>query len=163
MNRRSAGIALLALLGLITILHLTTDTVATQTPAPQAQALTYAMADRAMQAAEAVARKNNWNVSIVIVDAAGVPMHVRRLDGASARSYDVAMRKAATVIATKLATSVYGQRLQAKEVQAVPNGVNFPGGVPIMRGGELIGAIGTSGVAAANDEIISQAGADAIQ
>ena len=162
MFRSFARTTFALLLGLMLSSQIASSVFA-QTPAAQPQALTYALADRAMQAAEAVARKNNWNVSIVIVDAAGVPMHVRRLDGASPRSYDVATRKAATVVATKLATSVYGQRLQAKEVQEVPNGVNFPGGVPILRGGEFIGAIGTSGVRAEQDEQISQAGADAIR
>jgi glc operon protein GlcG len=161
MSRASAVFVLVS--ALILASHATSPTLVAQAPAAQPQALTYALADRAMQAAEAMARKNKWNVTIVIVDAAGVPMNVRRLDGASARSYDVATRKAATVVATKMATSEYGKRLQAKEVQEVPNGVNFPGGVPIMRGTEFIGAIGTSGVAAADDERISNAGAEAIR
>jgi uncharacterized protein GlcG (DUF336 family) len=88
---------------------------------------------------------------------------VRRLDGASARSYDVAMRKAATVVATRLATSVYGERLKAGQVKEVPEGITFAGGVPIVRGGEFIGAVGTSGVRATEDEQVSKAGATAIQ
>ncbi len=40
--------------------------------------------------------------------------------------------------------------------------MTFAGGVPILRGGQLLGAIGTSGVRAVDDEQISQAGADAI-
>ena len=52
--------------------------------------------------------------------------------------------------------------LEAGTVPQVPDGVTFAGGVPILRGGQLIGAIGTSGVRAVDDEQISQAGADAI-
>ena len=63
--------------------------------APAPQALTYALAQQAIDAAEAEARRNKWNVSIVVTDAAGIPVMLRRLDGASARSYDIAMRKAA--------------------------------------------------------------------
>jgi uncharacterized protein GlcG (DUF336 family) len=48
-------------------------------------------------------------------------------------------------------------------VQEVPNGIAFAGGVPIVRGTEFIGAIGTSGVRASEDEQISKAGAGAIK
>ncbi len=131
------------------------------TPAPQA--LTYEMAVQVIDAAEAEARANKWNVTIVVTDAAGIPVMLRRLNGASARSYDIAMRKAATVVASKLTTAEYGAQLKTKAVNEVPNGITFAGGVPIMRGTELIGAVGTSGVTAAQDEIISKAGAGAIK
>jgi glc operon protein GlcG len=134
-----------------------------QQPPAQPQALTYAMAQKVIDAAEAEARKNKWNVTIVVTDAAGVPVVLRRLDGASPRSYDVATRKAATVVASKLATSDYGAQLKEGKVKEVPNGITFAGGVPIMRGSELIGAVGTSGVRANEDEQISKAGAAAVQ
>ena len=139
------------------------------TPAPQApaastpQALTYETAVQVIDAAEAEARKNKWNVTIVVTDAAGIPVMLRRLNGASARSYDIAMRKAATVVASKLTTAEYGAQMKAKTVTEVPNGITFAGGVPIMRGSEFIGAVGTSGVTAAQDEIISKAGASVIK
>jgi glc operon protein GlcG len=127
------------------------------------QALTYDLAKQVMDAAEAEARKNKWNVSIVVTDAAGVPVMVRRLDGASPRSYDVASRKAATVVATKLTTAQYAEQVKAGKIKEVPNGTAFAGGVPIMRGTEFIGAVGTSGVRANEDEQISLAGANTIK
>ena len=134
------------------------------TPAAQVpQALTYEMAVNVIDAAEDEARKNKWNVTIVVTDAAGVPVVLRRLSGASPRSYDIATRKAATVVATKLATSAYGEQLKAGSVKEVPNGITFAGGVPIMRGTEFIGAVGTSGVRAIEDEQISKAGASVIK
>ena len=137
---------------------------AAQAPAPAApQALTYEMALQVMDAAEAEARKNKWNVTIVVTDAAGVPVVLRRLTGASPRSYEIATRKAATVVATKLTTAIYGEQLKAATVKEVPNGITFAGGVPIMRGSEFIGAVGTSGVRAIEDEQISKAGASAIK
>ena len=138
--------------------------LAAQAPAAAPpQALTYEMAVQVIDAAEAEARKNKWNVTIVVTDAAGVPVVLRRLTGASPRSYDIASRKAATVVATKLTTAVYGEQLKAGSVKEVPNGITFAGGVPIMRGSELIGAVGTSGVRAIEDEQISKAGAAAIK
>ena len=138
---------------------------APQAPAAPAvpQALTYEMAVQVIDAAEAEARKNKWNVTIVVTDAAGIPVALRRLTGASPRSYDIATRKAATVVASKLTTADYGAQLKAKTVTEVLNGITFAGGVPIMRGSEFIGAVGTSGVTAAQDEIISKAGASVIK
>ncbi len=153
-----------------------TVTAATQAQAPAApaapaqapaaaapQALTYEMAVQVIDAAEAEARKNKWNVTIVVTDAAGMPVVLRRLTGASPRSYDIAMRKAATVVASKLTTAEYGAQLKTKAVTEVPNGITFAGGVPIMRGAEFIGAVGTSGVQAIQDEQISKAGASVIK
>jgi uncharacterized protein GlcG (DUF336 family) len=88
---------------------------------------------------------------------------LRRLTGASPRSYDIATRKAATVVAAKMTTAEYGAKLKEKAVTEVPNGIAFAGGVPILRGGEFIGAVGTSGVTAQQDEIISKAGAGVIK
>ena len=141
-----------------------TAAVTAQAPAtPAPQALTYEMAVQVIDAAEAEARKNKWNVTIVVTDAAGVPVVLRRLTGASPRSYDIATRKAATVVSTKLATSAYGEQLKAGTVKEVPNGITFAGGVPLMRGTEFIGAVGTSGVRANEDEQISKAGASIVK
>ncbi len=142
---------------------LLTAEIAAQTPAAPPQALTYEIAVQVIDAAEAEARKNKWNVTIVVTDAAGVPVVLRRLSGASPRSYDIATRKAATVVATKLTTAVYGEQLKAGTVKEVANGITFAGGVPIMRGGEFIGAVGTSGVRAIEDEQISKAGAAVVK
>jgi uncharacterized protein GlcG (DUF336 family) len=154
---------LIQLLALPIGLAATVALAAQQPAAPAPQALTYEMAVQVIDAAEAEARKNKWNVTIVVTDAAGVPVVLRRLTGASPRSYDIASRKAATVVATKLTTADYGTQLKAGSVKEVPNGITFAGGVPIMRGSELIGAVGTSGVRAIEDEQISKAGASVIK
>ena len=161
MIKRAVSMGIIPVIGLF--LFATRPVAAQQPTQPEAQALTYDLALKAIEAAEAEARRNKWNVTIVVTDAAGIPVHLRRLDNASARSYDIAMRKAATVVASKLATSAYGAQLKEGKVKEVPNGIAFAGGVPIMRGGELIGAVGTSGVQAGQDEQISQAGANTIK
>lgn len=148
---------------------LASDHLGAQAPQPPAaaaaapQALTYDLAKQVIDAAEAEARRNKWNVVIVVTDAAGTPVMLRRLDGAGARPYEIAMRKAATVVATRMPTSTYGEQLKAGSVKEVPNGITFAGGVPIMRGTEFIGAVGTSGVRAIEDEQISKAGAGVIK
>jgi glc operon protein GlcG len=127
--------------------------------AQDAPALTLEMAQRAMTAAVAESRANNWNLTIAIVDAAGVPVMIHRMDGASPRSFDIALAKARVVTATGLSSGEYGRRLQAGEIAEVENGVTFAGGVPIVRNGERIGAITSSGARAIDDEQVSLAGA----
>ncbi len=65
--------------------------------------------------------------------------------------------------AAKMTTADYGVKLKTKEVTEVPNGITFAGGVPVMRGAEFIGAVGTSGVQAIQDEQVSKAGASVIK
>ncbi len=146
-----SGIALMCSLGLSGV-----------TSAQDAPALTYEMAERAMAAALAESRANSWNLTIVIADAAGVPVMIHRMDGASARTYDIALSKARVVTATGLASGEYGRRLQAGEIAEVEGGVTFAGGVPVMLNGERIGAITSSGARGIEDEQVSLAGAAAI-
>ena len=147
----------------MTVMGVTAALAVAAAPArAQEQALTYEMARTAAEAAEAEARRNNWNVTIVVADAAGIPVYLKRLTGASPRSYDIAMGKARTSGATGLTTAEYGQRRQAGTVAEVENGITFAGGVPIIVNGQTIGAIGTSGVRADDDERISRAGVEAI-
>ncbi|MEO2023984.1 MAG: heme-binding protein, partial [Pirellulaceae bacterium] len=67
---------------------------------PQAQAqetaasrITNEEAKTAVDAAEAEARSNGWNLAFVIADAEGTPIYVRRMDGVPTRNYNIAMNK----------------------------------------------------------------------
>ena len=130
--------------------------------AQEGPALNYEMAEQAMAAAVAEARANNWNLTIVVADAAGLPVMIHRMDGASPRSYDIALSKAKVVTETGLASGEYGRRLEAGEIEEVEGGVTFAGGVPVMRNGERIGAVTSSGARGIEDEQVSLAGAAAI-
>lgn len=130
--------------------------------AGQSTALTYELARQAIDAAEAEARANGWNVTIVVTDADAVPIYLRRLDGASPRSYDIAMRKARTSAATGLSSIDYGRQVADGAREAIPEGAPIAGGLPIRLGGELVGTIATSGVRADQDEQISRAGLQAV-
>ena len=115
--------------------------------------------------AEAEALKNNWAVSIAIVDAGGHLLWLQRLDGAPAISAHMAPAKAHTAALGRRETKVYedvinGGRysfLSAPEIQGM-----LEGGVPIMKDGECIGAIGVSGVKSSEDVQIGRAGLAAI-
>lgn len=131
-------------------------------PAPAPQPLTYEMAQAAADAAEAFARQNGWNMAIVVADAEGTPIYMKRMTGAPKRIYDFAMGKMRTVIASGLSTKDYAAGVADGSVPEVPDAVSLEGGLPIMKDGELIGAIATSGMRPNQDAEVSSAGLAAI-
>ena len=124
--------------------------------------MTYDQAAQAMIAAQTYALDQGWNVTILITDQNNNPVMLHRIDGAGGRTFDFATAKALVVNETGIASGVYGQRVQAGEMEEVEGGVTFAGGVPIFVNGERIGAIAVSGVTAAQDEEAAIAGAEAI-
>lgn len=149
----------LTTLVLLSGLSLTGAALAQETPAT---VLNYDMAQKAMTAALAEARRNSWNLTIVVADHAGVPVMMHRMDGASARTYEIAMAKAKVVTETGLYSGEYGRRLEAGEIEEIEGGIHYAGGVPVMLDGEQIGAITASGARGSEDEQVSLAGAAAI-
>ena len=124
--------------------------------------MTYDLAMRAMQNAEAFARRQGWNVSILVTDQNANPVMLRRLDGASPRTVTIANSKALVVTRTGLTSGEYGTQLAAGEIEEIEGGVTFQGGVPVYVDGELIGAVTASGVRGFQDEEVSIAGAESI-
>ena len=124
--------------------------------------MTYDLATSAMDAAEAYARDQGWNVTILITDQNNNPVMLRRIDGAGGRTFNFATAKALVVNETGLTSGEYGRRLEAGDIEEIEGGVTFAGGVPVFRNGQRIGAISTSGVRAAQDEEVSTAGAEVI-
>jgi uncharacterized protein GlcG (DUF336 family) len=124
--------------------------------------MTYDLATRAMDAAEAYAREQGWNVTILVTDQNNSVVMVRRLDGAGARTWDFATAKALAVNETGLSSGEYGSRVQSGDIEEIEGAVTFAGGVPVFVNGQRIGAIATSGVRALQDEEVSIAGAETI-
>lgn len=127
-----------------------------------ATTLTYDMANRAMTAALEEARANGWNLTIIVADHTGMPVMLHRMDGASPRSYDIALAKVKVVTETGLFSGEYGRLLGEGEIEEVEGGVTYAGGVPVMLNGERIGAVTSSGARGSEDEQVSLAGAAAI-
>ncbi len=116
---------------------------------------------KAMAAAgEAEALRNQWAVSIAIVDAGGHLLHLQRLDGAAPLSAHIAPAKAHTAALGRRETKVYedminGGRtsfLSAPALQGM-----LEGGVPVMKDGQCIGAVGVSGVKSNEDAQVAKA------
>ena len=116
-------------------------------------------------AAEAEALKNNWAVTIAIVDDGGHLLWLQRLDGAPAVSAHIAPAKANTAALGRRESKVYedivnGGRtafLSAPDLKGL-----LEGGVPILKDGNCIGAVGVSGVKSTEDVQIARAGIAAI-
>lgn len=125
--------------------------------------LTLADAEKISDAAEARARQDNWNVVIVIMDAGGNLVLLRRMDGTQIGSIDVAQKKAETAVKFRRPTKVFEDGVKAGNVHIMSLGVAaVEGGVPLMYDGQVIGSIGISGVTSAQDGIIAAAGAAAL-
>ena len=116
-------------------------------------------------AAEAEALKNNWAVTIAIVDDGGHLLWLQRLDGASPISAHIAPAKANTAALGRRESKVYedivnGGRfsfLSAPDLKGL-----LEGGVPILKDGQCLGAVGVSGVKSTEDAQIARAGIAAI-
>ncbi|NMM12684.1 MAG: heme-binding protein [Rhodoferax sp.] len=116
-------------------------------------------------AAEAEALKNNWAVTIAVVDDGGHLLCLQRLDGAAAISAHIAPAKAHTAALGRRETKLYedvvnGGRtsfLSAPDIKGL-----LEGGVPIMKDGQCLGAVGVSGVKSNEDAQIAKAGIAAI-
>lgn len=116
-------------------------------------------------AAEAEALKNNWAVTIAIVDEGGHLLWLQRLDGAAAISAHIAPAKAHTAALGRRESKVYedvinGGRasfLSAPDVKGM-----LEGGVPIMKNGQCLGAVGVSGVKSPEDAQVAKAGIAAL-
>jgi uncharacterized protein GlcG (DUF336 family) len=116
-------------------------------------------------AAEAEAKKNNWAVTISIVDDGGHLLWLQRLDGAAPISAHIAPAKANTAALGRRETKIYEDMINNGRVSFITaptlEGM-LEGGVPIMVGGQCIGAVGVSGVKSSEDVEIAKAGIAAL-
>ena len=124
--------------------------------------LTYEEARVATDAAEAESRANGWNLAIVIADADGVPLYLRRFGGATPRFYEIAMGKIRTVLATGMSTGEYAAALEDGSMEPIEAGITFEGGYLIRRDGEVIGAMSASGARGSEDAQVVRVGLAAI-
>ena len=126
--------------------------------------LTLDGARKVAAAAEAEAKKNNWNVVIAVVDDGGHLIYLQRIDGTQTGSIDVAIQKARTAQAFKRPTKVFEDAIAGgrNALIALHGALPLEGGLPIMVGGQLVGAIGVSGVKSTEDGQIAKAGAESL-
>ena len=116
-------------------------------------------------AAEAEAVKHGWAVSIAIVDDGGNMLWFQRLDGAAPISALIAPAKARTSAMGRRESKIYEDMInggRASFLSAPSLDGMLEGGVPIMKDGHCLGAVGVSGVKSNEDAQIAKAGLAAI-
>jgi glc operon protein GlcG len=120
---------------------------------------------KALAAAEAEAKKNNWAVAIAVVDTGGKLVGFTRLDNVQNASVDIAIGKAVTANNFKRPTKALQDGIAQGGVNlrilGQPGVTPLEGGVPIVVDGKIIGAIGVSGVLSNQDAECAMAGAAA--
>jgi glc operon protein GlcG len=116
-------------------------------------------------AAEAEAMKHNWAVSIAIVDDGGHLLWFQRLDGAAPISASIAPGKARTSAIGRRESKVYEDMInggRASFLSAPGLDGMLEGGVPILKDGQCLGAVGVSGVKSSEDAQIAMAAVAAL-
>lgn len=125
------------------------------------KALTLEAAKEIAAAAQAEAQKNEWTMVICVVDDGGHLIYLERMDGTQIGSVVVAQEKAATAVRFKRPTKALEEAVAGgrQVVMKLPGATPVEGGLPILAGGDLIGAIGVSGGTSAQDGVVAAAGA----
>jgi glc operon protein GlcG len=126
--------------------------------------LTVADAQKILAAARTEAEKNQWAVTIAIVDDGGALLLLERMDGAFPQSAEIAFRKAWTAAAVRLPTKTMEDMVKERPALVTfPGQVRVQGGLPIKSGAEWVGAVGVSGAASHQDEEVARAGIAALE
>lgn len=127
--------------------------------------LEFADIQKIAAAAAAEATRNNWAVSIAIVDAGGHLLHFQRLDGAAPISAHIAPAKAHTAAMGRRPSKVYEEIINGGRYSFLSAPLlegMLEGAVPILKDGQCLGAVGVSGVKSQEDAQVAQAGIDAL-
>ncbi|MFO1190107.1 MAG: heme-binding protein [Alphaproteobacteria bacterium] len=126
--------------------------------------LTLADAKTIAAASEAEARKNGWNVVISVLDDGGHLVFLQRMDGVQLGSVEVSQAKGRTALLFKRPTKAIEDAVAGGRatMMTLPGATPIEGGVPIVWQGEVVGAVGVSGVQSHEDAQIARAGAEAV-
>ena len=134
-------------------------------PAAYGAPISLEQAKAAIAAAAAESKKNGWNHVFAIVDGGGNLIAFEKSDLAGNASIRMAQAKARMAASFRVPTKVYQDRLAGGEtfILGLPGAVPAAGGVPIVVGGKLIGAIGVSGATPLQDHQSAEAGVAAVK
>ena len=123
-------------------------------------ALTLSVAKALCAAAIETAKQNAWTVCVSLLDDGGNLVCFERMDGTQIGSIAVSQEKGLTAVRFKRPTKVFEDMIKGGagvNMLGLPGATPLEGGVPLVVDGEVIGAIGVSGVTSAQDGIIAAA------
>jgi glc operon protein GlcG len=127
---------------------------------PRKLVLPLETAKQMLEASEAKAKELGLAMTIAIVDDGGHTIALSRMDGIHAGTVEVALAKAKSSVMFKRPTSKFGEAMASGAIGllALPHVLPFAGGLPLIGGGHLVGAIGASGASPDKDELVAAAG-----
>ena len=136
---------------------------------PYGPSITAARAAQVVQAviAEATKSPRNWKLAIAVVDPTGELVYFYKMDQTQFASIGISQGKARTAVRFRRPTQTFFDLMQTPAgsyyTTLDPTLVASPGGVPIVEGGRIIGAVGCSGATGAQDHVACSAGAATIR
>ena len=121
-------------------------------------------ADKAREviaAAVTEAKHRKWPLVICVVDGSGNLVSLERMDGAQLGSLEIAQHKARAAARFRRETKIFEGAIQSglNYLITLDGIIGSRGGIPLIEGGKLIGAIGVSGGTGSQDEVVAKAGA----
>lgn len=138
-----------------------------QMPDPYGAPITLDEAKRAVTAALAEAVKNKWTMAAAVVDPGGNLVYYEKMDNTQLGSSNVAIDKARSAALFKRPTKAWQDALASGgtglRILAIQGAVPVEGGIPLVAGGHIIGAIGLSGDSSDHDNQCAGVGAAVIK
>ncbi|WP_020651827.1 heme-binding protein [Massilia niastensis] len=126
--------------------------------------LTVEETTRILEAARAEAERNKWPVAIAVVDDGGHLLGLLRLDGSAPISSETATAKARTSAVGRRESRLYEEMINNGRTAflSAPLVATLEGGIPVIVGEQVVGAVGVSGVKPGEDAQVARAGVQAV-
>lgn len=122
-----------------------------------------ATAAKVAAATIAECKKNNWKMAVAVVDTHGALIHFERIDDTQYASNDIAIAKARGSANFRRPTRVFMDVVnKTPATGTLPGVIGSPGGLPLVVGDKIIGAVGVSGGTGDQDEQCAKAGVGAL-
>ena len=119
-----------------------------------------------INAAVAEAKKRNWKMNVAVVDAGGNLVAFQRMDGSQLASIQIAEHKARAAATFRRETVIFENGIQKaglNYIMTLDGAIGSRGGIPLIEGGKIIGAVGCSGGTGSQDEATCKAAAALIK
>ena len=118
--------------------------------------------------AEATKSPRNWKLAISVVDTHGELVYFYKMDNTQVGSVTISQNKARTAARYRRPTQIFNNVMQTPAGAYIatlesPPPTASPGGIPLVEGGKIIGAVGCSGATGDQDAVACKAGADTVK
>ncbi len=122
-------------------------------------------AQAAINAAVAESKKRGWKLNVAVMDSGGNLVAFARMDGAQLASIAISEHKARVAVKFRRETKAIEGGVQSglNYLLTLDDVIASRGGIPLIEGGKIIGAIGCSGGTGSQDEVVCKAGAATIK